>query len=75
MIDFFFPELIEVTVAVRRRDARSVRIEREDTRSRQRGPGLRQRLAAMLGGIALSVHPEAARASIGLCCCPDPTET
>ena len=74
MMGFFVPELVEVTMAERRRDARAVYLAARSSR-RSGHHRLRQRLASVLGVIALSIHAEAARTAVGLCCSPDPTQT
>ena len=65
MMDFFGPELVDVVMAERLKDAGSVRISRK-LRSQARNGRVRSRLAGVLGLVAASLHPEAARAAVGL---------
>ena len=63
-MDFFVPELINVVMAERLKDARSIRVSREAGLGA--GPRrVRSRLASILGLAAASIHAEAAGAAVG----------
>jgi hypothetical protein len=65
MMDFFVPELVDLVMAERLKDARSIGVSRElgGGAGRER---VRPRLAGILAAAAASIHTEAARAAIGL---------
>jgi hypothetical protein len=65
MMDFFVPELVNLVMAERLKDAGSIRVSRElgGGAGRER---VRPRLAGIMGMLAASIHPEAARPAVGL---------
>jgi hypothetical protein len=64
-MDFFLPEMVNVVMDERSRDAASIRVSREagSVAGRER---VRSRLAVILATAAARIHAEAARAAIGL---------
>lgn len=65
MMDFFIPEMVNVVMDERARDAATIRVSR-DTRRAPSGERVRSRLAGILAAAAASIHTEAARAAVGL---------
>jgi len=65
MLDFFVPELVDVFMSERLKDAASIRVSREPAGRTGHGR-LRSRLAAILAVVAVTIQPEAARAAVGL---------